>query len=172
MKKRFIALTACLFLLCSCDFEGDYLAYQKNAIEAEVDFTINDRSFSALVELSAPVGEDISLRDAKITFTAPENLAGVTVKRGTASSSVSLGGIEIPLVSPALAGFFDIADAFSIDGTLEKIETSNGENVLLITAANGNYTVFLDVEKKIPKRIDVEAMGRTIEMNVKNFTKK
>ncbi len=172
MKKLLLLLTACLLLFCGCALSGDYLAYQRSALDAELDFTVNDRSFSALLSMSAPAGEDMSARDVSITFTAPENMRGVTVKRTPSSSSVSLGGVEIPIVSSALAGFFDIADAFSIDGTLDAIEAEGGINILSISSAAGNYTVFLDAAAGIPCKIDAEVGGRTIEMNIKKFTKK
>lgn len=168
MKKLFFLITACLFLFVGCDMNDDYLAYQKEAVCAMVEFSLDGREYEAKLTLSPLV--DGAERDAEIRFELPETLRDVTVKRKGGAAFVVLDEIEIPLPPAALSGFFDIADAFSISGTLEKIESRDNMNILSIISEKGRYTVFLDTERKFPCRIDADTGRRPLELIVKIIT--
>lgn len=170
MKKTVAIITACLFLFCSCDMNGDYLAYQRGGISCELDFTSDGREYSASLALS-PMPE-AGERDLELVFTSPATLKGVAVKREGGASFVELDGMKIPLPSAALTGFAEIADAFSISGTLDAIETKDGVNRLYIISDKGRYAVFLDPEKKQPLKIEADTGFRSLDIVIKNFMSK
>ena len=170
MKKLLFLLAACLLFLSSCAEGGDYLSYQRGIIYTSVDFFIEGTTYTADIFLTE--GAEDGTRDAAILFTAPENMSGITVKRVGEASYLSMDGIEIPMLPAALSGFFDIADAFSIDGTLDRIETGEGTNILYISSPSGAYTVTLDTKTSLPQRIIADVGGRVIDIDVKSFIKK
>ena len=71
----------------------------------------------------------------------------------------------------ALSGFFDVTDAFSIDGTLESVAADKETNMLKISSSAGVYTVTLDVKSRVPRSILAEVGGRTIDITIKKFVK-
>ncbi len=167
MKKLYALVTVCLLFLCACAENGDYLAYQRGALECELAFSVEENEYEAKLILS-PMTEGAE-RDAELYFTSPKTLSGVTVRRKSGAYFVGTDGMEIPLPPSALAGFFEIADAFSISGTLERIEAKDGVNVLLIAAENGKYTVHLDAKEKLPRRIESDTGGRTVDITIKSI---
>lgn len=167
MKKLSVLITVCLFFLCACVDNGDYLAYQKGALECELAFSVEGSEYEAKLTLS-PQTEGAE-RDAELYFTSPKTLSGVTVRRKSGAYFVGVDGMEIPLPPSALAGFFEVADAFSISGTLERIEAKDGVNVLLVVAKTGRYTVHLDAKEKLPRRIESDTGGRTVDITIKSI---
>ena len=155
-------------MLVGCDMNSDPLAYQKGSISTELEFSINESTYEALLALSA-IREDGG-RDAELIFRSPDEIRGVCVKRSGAGCFLILDGIEIPLPAASLSGFFDIADAFSIDGNIEKTEVKGDINLISILADEGRYKVYLDRDTRTPTKIDYEGATRKIELNVKNFT--
>ena len=169
MKKLLLLLVACLFIFCGCSTDGDLLAYQRGEIFVSVDFKIDGKLYGADLFLSEE--DENNDRDAAILFSYPDNLNGVSVKRVGKSSYLSLDGIEIPLLPAALSGFFDVTDAFSIDGTLESVAADKETNMLKISSSAGVYTVTLDVKSRVPRSILAEVGGRTIDITIKKFVK-
>ena len=169
MKKLCLLITACLFLLVGCNVNADPLAYQRGNISCEVSFSVGAVAYEANLLLGA-IREDGG-RDATLTLNYPENLRGVCVKRLSDGAYLSFGEVEIPLPAASLSGFFEVADAFSINGNIEKIEVEGNSNIISVLSDAGRYRVYLDSATHTPEKIDFEGTTRTIEINIKNFNK-
>ncbi len=169
MKKLCILITACLFLLVGCNMNADPLAYQKGSIVCEVVFSLEGSEYEAKVSLTAQ--REDGGRDTELVLCAPENLRGVCVKSTADGTFLILDGISIPLPAASLSGFFDITNAFSIGGNIEKIEAEGDMNIISILSDAGRYKVYLDSSTRTPTRIDFSGATRDIEIKIKNFNK-
>ena len=169
MKKLCLLITACLFLLIGCDMDADPLAYQNGSIHCTVAFSLGESEYEATVSLSAP--REDGTREREIVIESPETLRGVCVNSTADGTYLILDGIKMPIPETSLSGFFDITDAFSIDGNIESIETEDGVNVISILSEAGRYRVYLDSATRTPKRIAFSGAARDIEIRIKNFNK-
>ena len=169
MKKLLFLLVACLFILCGCAEDADPLAYQQGELFVSVDFSVDSKLYSADLFLSE-IKED-KTRDVTILFASPDDLDGISIKRTGGTSYLMLEDVEIPLLPAALSGFFDVTDAFSIDGTLESVKTDKETNTLRIISGSKSYTVTIDTKTREPRSIEASVGGRTIKIDIKKFVK-
>ncbi len=147
MKRILLFLImSALILFSSCaPRQNDPLAYQNGSLTAEVIFEKNGTKLGALIELG-PMNE--GARDAKITFTSPESVKGMTVERQNEHLIAKLDELCITPNEHALA----LADLFSLDGTITNTEVQNGLTLITLSGADTDYTLTLDAESR-PKRI-------------------
>ncbi len=147
MKRRFLSvLILALILLSSCaPKQTDPLAYQNDALSAEVVFEKNGTRVGAVIKLG-PLTD--TARDAEIVFTSPESIKGLTLERRNGSVTARLGELCITPDERA----FTLAKLFSLDGRVTNAKAEDQLTLVTVSCADQDYELTLDRDSR-PKRI-------------------
>ena len=126
IRTKLLALLLCLsFLLsfcCGCQKNALYTKFQNSAFDAEFVFIAPNVEFRATANISAPSTE-CDERDVTLVFSAPNALAGLTLRRTKGTVSLSFHGI--------------LVEDFPVDVLLRPIE---------LLLCEGNITVLGETE--------------------------
>ncbi len=158
-----------IFTLFSCQKkeEGGFLRSLDASAEMTVSGERNGIAFSALMEIGENKG--------KITFTAPDSLAGicVTAEGGVWNSDfeeIRIAGISAELLGAPLYPFLEIGKALSA----ERITDDNGTALTKIVTENGKFEYYIDSKSGFPIRlIEKDAAGTTVmSFDIKDYVAK
>ena len=164
-------LLSLLLVLSGCSLQSRVeLDYADTAFECEVSWQTDGTVYRAHLSVSAPAE---SGRDISVSFYEPSALCGVTAKRISGKTTLSLGNIEIPLET---SGLLEIAELFETDGEIvsSSLVQSGEEKLNLITLeqSDGERLEIYLSRDGVPKRIDQISGGAISELYVLWFEKK
>lgn len=179
MSLRIFSIVV-LFALLTLAMSGcarppaDPLAYQREAAGLLLTGTLGEQNFSARLDLVPPADDEAGIftldaRDFTLSYTAPAELAGLTLMRQNGRISLCSGSVTIEdpdtrfisMLAPAMLFCIDceMGDAVVIEQngtTLNRIEAVDDE---------GRYLLWLDADGW-PRRIEAVMDGRTILVDV------
>ena len=165
MRRAFFCLLLCFLLVFgACAPHGeDWFAAVSGDLTAELAGTLHGAEFAATLTLFAR--NEAGVREATLTFYAPEALCGTVVKRdGTGVLFIGAEGLLIP--SEAASGFLPLLELFPDGGTVQEVAMEGelcritGEGFTLLLHADGtpaacsNEAVYAEV-----KSFQVESNG-------------
>ena len=194
--RRFLPVLAlllsCPLLLTACASAAgrDPFAYANEAFSLSVEgvyLPANDpsgspRPFAATVTVGAPQGEDPTLREMAVTFTAPETLAGVAVTSspavapdGSISRRVAFtypsnyGDIQISAKENELDGFLRFVEGWLPIGDVTDISPQAADGSYTITRREGDRVAVFTFggEGDLPTGVRITDKRGTVDMTVK-----
>ncbi len=160
---------ALIFTLFSCknEEEGGFLRSLDAPAEMVLDGERNGVAFSAVVE----IGEG----EGRMTFTAPDSMAGISVTSAGGVWNCDLDGMTIAGISAEMLGapllpFLHIGTALSA----EKVTDEDGRALTLIVTENGKYEYYIDSKSGFPVRVlEKDAAGSTVmRFDIKGYVAK
>ena len=151
---------ALIFTLFSCEKkeEGGFLRSLDAPAEMVIDGERNGVAFSAVIEIGNGEG--------KITFTAPDSMAGICVTGAGGVWNCDFEGMKIAGISAEMLGaplmpFLEIGSALSA----EKITDEKGTPLTLIVTEKGSGSFEYDIDSKsgFPVLVmETDAAGETV----------
>lgn len=169
-----VSLAVCLLLFgCARPNVADFLAYQASAWVIDADFTVGSSRYSAAITLG-PGEKPFAERDFSVTYTAPQNLAGLTAARKGGSDTLSLGDLQIPAAGDEFANMLEICRLFCIEDAdyyESKPVELGGAGCLYVRLGDalGTYGIYLDSAAKLPKRIEAQLSDTQIVVDIKKM---
>lgn len=101
LKLKYILsalLVLCVLSACSAGEDREFLDYQNNIGKATVSWEYGGKGYSAEIVFSGEIPDDPStVRDATVTVTSPESIAGTTVTYSADGVTAAVGGVSFPL---------------------------------------------------------------------------
>ena len=165
---RLIALLILItFILVSCSENPQkMLSYQEKPFRAHISWQVDSLPFCAIIT-SYPAANSLT-----IEFTSPPSVSGITVKKSTDNTTVTLDGIEIS--APHLSLFAAISELFSIDGSIKKSFVTKLSGTKLncaeiVSSSGKEYCLYLYPASGLPRRIVGELYGHPITLDVISF---
>ncbi|MFA5562323.1 MAG: hypothetical protein WDA00_06775 [Eubacteriales bacterium] len=149
--KKLLCLLCLLPLLVACRHgeAGELLRYQRQELTLSLSFTLGGVACEAEVWLAA--GEGFAARDMRLTLTAPDTLAGITVSK-TGGACVSTCG-SVRLASEHSA-FLAPLELFCIeDATLLKAAAEPSGKILTLQDARYTYRISFYQGQTLPYEI-------------------
>lgn len=170
MFRLCLLLTLALSLLTACAPPPDPLAYQCAGMALTLAGRVDSLDFAADLTL-APVPDGASPDDRAfaLTYTSPPSLAGLTLTRDGATTTLTRGAVRVDAADGRFADMTLPAVPFCIDCPIGSaaVETRDNATLTRVTAADdeGDYTLWLD-ERGYPRRIEATVAGRSIALDV------
>ena len=148
-----------LMTACASASRNDPFIYADSTLSLNVEgiyLPANDsqgspRPFAATVIMEAPQGENLTLREMSVTFTAPDTLAGVTVisspsvapdgsvtRRVEFSYPSDYGNVRTAVTGGELDGFLRLAEAWLPVGDVTEISTQPPDGGYTVTRKDGD----------------------------------
>jgi hypothetical protein len=168
MKHTFLTgalLLLLLVCLCACEGEPTLTAYQTRPLHLLVAFETEGTPFEAEVTLSAG-GEG---RDLTLTYTAPAEVAGLTITRTDGTCTARQGEMTIPMGTLAAAleplTLFCIPSGARVTG----IEKEDETRTATLTWGSAVYTLRFEGASDIPTFLCRTEGGTTLALTVKEI---
>ena len=123
-----VALLLCTVCSAGCaPHTGDWFSAFSEGFSADMTGELYGMPFSALLEAGAPDAQGV--REATLTFYAPEALAGMTVRhRGGETVELSVGEVCIEREAAGYAALFAL---FPASGTVGEVRLEGEESVVV-----------------------------------------
>ncbi|NLK39511.1 MAG: hypothetical protein GX303_04590 [Clostridiales bacterium] len=152
----------------------DYLAYQQSELVIDADFTIGSVNYSGTITLGPVVDQVFANRDLSISYTAPQNLSGLTVAREDGRDYLISDMLNIPARNNELSNMLEICRLFSIENPVfresKQLELSGVKCQYIRVCDNyGSYEIYLDNTTGLPKKIEAKLADTQITLNVKKI---
>ena len=173
MKKRvglFTILLLCGLLLCACGKTQNkaVLWYQQGP--AEISGEVQGEGGVYTVTLSLGRTDDAGSRDITLSFSAPEEMAGIVFRlRGDAAFAV-YDTVEIPLSKEAAGDLFAPANLFALrEEDINDIQTGEDGTTMIKLSDGQNYWDISTDTEGIPQSISATVAGETLSFTITSF---
>ncbi len=173
MKKRIGLITIlllCALLLCACGKakKDAVLWYQQGP--AEISGELQGEGGTYTVTLSLGRVDDTGSRDITLSFSAPEEIAGIVFRlRGDTAFAV-YDTVEIPLSKEAVGNLFAPAQLFALrEEDINDIQTGeDGATMIKLSDGQNYWDISTDTEG-IPQSISATVSGETLSFTITSF---
>ncbi len=175
-KKRnnyFILLLAML-LLCACkgtEKNTAVLWYQEGPAEISGEIQIEGVTYA--VSLSLGRANDGGDRDITLSFTAPEEMEGMTFRLRGKDIFAVYDTVEIPLTKEAAGNLFVPAALFALDekNITEIQKGEDGKTIIKLSDGQNAWDISTDAEG-IPTSISAIVDGKNITFSILSYVQK
>lgn len=165
-RKRTVVLlfltVSVIFFAVSCTHRRDnVLYYQRHAAAVTGTLITDTGEFYVRITLSLydteSDTEEVTLRDALIEFTYPEEIKGYTVNVFGGNVTAALGGITVPILDDEECRAFDIVSLFSIpEDTLSSVTKNDEDGVTAVFGDKMRFFISFDSASGMPVMIEKE----------------
>ncbi|MBQ8351095.1 MAG: hypothetical protein IJY20_03510 [Clostridia bacterium] len=148
--RRACVLLACIILALTASACGKsslraaYMDFCRAGYDGEIIWTANDRTYIGHLTLTA--GDEPAAREARLTYSAPAALKGVTAHRKDGRITLTLDGVKHDIQGDA-DGHFAMLRFFS--PALAATAQEDDSHKLRMSDAEGDYTVQLDKDGRV-----------------------
>lgn len=174
MKKRigsFSVLLLCTLIFCACNgsVKNDaVLWYQEGPAEISGELQGEGGTYTVTLSLGRP--DDTGSRDVTLSFSAPEEMAGMVFRlRGDEIFAV-YDTVEIPLSKQAAGDLFAPADLFALrEEDVNDIQTTEDGKTLIKLSDGQNYWDISTDAEGIPQSISATVAGEALSFVITSF---
>lgn len=151
-----IVLSAVILTNISCApvGEGGFLKVLDSAAEMKIEGERHGVTFAATIELGAR--NEAGLRDGRMTFSSPEQLAGISISTaggvwGAELEGINFSGLPAELLAPPLALMVEIGDV----SEAEKITSEDGaaQTRIVMRRETGSVEFIIDSKSGLPAAV-------------------
>lgn len=174
MKKLiypFIVLLLATLLLCACkgaEKNGAVLWYQKGPAEISGKVETEGNTYNILLSLGRT--DHTGGRDVTLTFSAPEEMEGMSFRLRGEDIFAVYDTVEIPLTKEAAGELFAPAALFDLDekNVTEIQKGEDGKTVIKLSDGQDAWDISTDAEG-IPTNISAIVSGKKISFSITSY---
>ena len=134
-----------LLLLCSCEQEKDFLAYQNKS--PKIECTVNEK-FKLVIEKS---------EKTTIYVNEPSELKSVKFELSEGESFAITDDLKIPISSASLGGIFALGNMLSLkESEITSVKDEGKDSIVIFESSFGTYTVTYG-KNALPKSIEIRS---------------